>query len=259
MAATQADFDALVLRVTQLEAVVVFLRDARQGGGGGKSMLDTKSFQKSDVFSGDKTKYQNWSKKLKAMAAQVHDKGREWLDTSEKSKTALDWELIQGDEVMYKFNNDLYAVLTQLLEGEAMALLAACEIDGDEDGEGAGCNALEAWRQLKRYYDPENESRNLVDLTDVLSQKECRTIIEAKHKLIVWEEQVKKVSKESRDVLHDKIKRSIILSMLPKTERISIERQATSTHMKDFVSIRDDIIRLADIGDQAQVHEEGPW
>ena len=40
-------------------------------------MLDTKSFQKSDVFSGDKTKYQNWSKKLKAMAAEVYDKGRQ--------------------------------------------------------------------------------------------------------------------------------------------------------------------------------------
>ena len=39
-------------------------------------------------------------------------------------------------------------------------------------------------------------------------------------------------------VLHDKIKRFIILAMLPKAEGISIERKATNTHVNDFMPMQ---------------------
>jgi len=121
-------------------------------------MVDTKAFQKTEVFDGsDRMKYRPWAKKIVGMAS-VHPKGKQILRRCETSKRCITWDDVVSVQEFKDFNDDLCQVLTHLLSGEAASIFNAQEVD---DGE---TNALEAWRIMHSTLDPQNESRNLVDL-----------------------------------------------------------------------------------------------
>ena len=70
---------------------------------------------------------------------------------------------------------------------------------------------------------------------------------DARHELVLWEEKLKRLNTDAKKAMSDQIKRSVVLNMMPRAERISIERAATPTHLNDYLSMRAELIRLADI------------
>ena len=242
--ATDADLEDAKARILELEATVKALQ-LNAGPKKGVSMLDSKEFQKAEIFDGSKAKYITWAKRVKTML-RIHPDGKKRLDFVEKvvGQVGQPWAEVEGNVNLKAFNDDLHSVLVHLTEGEAASLVSAQEMGNGE------CNAIEAWRQIKLYCDPTNEGRDLVDLTTALKVKESKTLLEARQQLLNWEDNFKRMSSEAQKSFSDNILRSIFLNMMPKADRVSIERAATATHFHTSLSIKAELIRLADIDSQ---------
>ena len=205
------------------------------------SMEEAKAFQKLETFDGTtKTAFIPFAKKIRSLS-KVHHRGVEHLNKAQKSPDPVTWSDINETAEAKIFNDDLNSVLLYSLKGEAAAILATQE---EENGM---VNAMEAWRQLYKNYHIQNESHDLVDITEILEVKESKTLEETRHNITIWESNLQKMSHEARSNISEAVRRSVLLKMTPKADRISIERSAVGGRMRTYAEVREQINRLADI------------
>ena len=135
-----------------------------------KNLIDTETMVKPQKFNGQDDDFRNWSVKFIGFISRVWQEAKtvlEWAgenkgvihkeDLTAKWISELDKEM-QFDGI-YEFNRQLYTILLDLTEGEALDVVTLPE----------GANGIESWRRLVRRFDPATAVRSQNVMLQILN------------------------------------------------------------------------------------------
>ena len=128
-ALTPADINAIIeLAVKSARA------EGKAGGkGGGSDRLDERYFRRVEKFTGEERGWREWSFSFRTAVGMGSVKARNALELLEKTVDDIEGNMVDLDmeaEECEKLGAELYAILTQLVTGEAMTILRGVGGDG---------------------------------------------------------------------------------------------------------------------------------
>ena len=112
---------------------------------------------------------------------------------------------LTGDSDIEVFNDQLYAALAALLDGEALDILM-------NTTEG---NGLEAWRKIAKRFDLKTKGRIRGNLMQLLAPQQW-SINELSSRIEQWEESVRRHKGKARKPVDEDIRVASLTSMCPK-------------------------------------------
>jgi hypothetical protein len=215
-------------------------RDDTGGGarGGGGGHLDERHFRRVEKLTGP-----NWKEfafQFKTAAGAANGKVRDVLDDIAKAGKDPDFDLIFNDSLdtwvgddVKKLGAELYAVLSSMVSGDAMAV-----VRGVASGDG-----WDAWSRLFNRFDPRTPAKALMAMMAVMQPKKVKDVRDLANAMQDWEVKVKNLKVEHDIGLDGRIKIALMTSFLPSDLQDHIF-QMTDTKM-DFESMKDRIMTLA--------------
>lgn len=218
----------------------------RNALGQGRSVVDSKAVGKPSPFSGEESKFRQFSQKFVAFMSGIWPMARKVMRWAEEQSDPIDdydaemeWITNSASEAetfteVRPFSGQLHAALIGLVEGEGFDLVA-----GVEDGCG-----LEAWRKLTRRYDPQVAGRSKNMLKHVLNPPQCKA-----HEMLAgmeqWEQLCRRyTSRKGPDgrprVIPDDILMGIVQEMGPM--ELKTHLYLNSSRFKSYIDMRTEIV-----------------
>ena len=109
------------------------------------------------------------------------------------------------DHVTEAISGELYNLLCQYCRGPAQSILRSVE----------DCCGLTAWQKLHRVYNPMTVARTIQALGDVTRPPRVTDMSLAEAAINKWEEMLKKVDRDYKQVIGDKMRIVILANFVP--------------------------------------------
>ena len=159
---------------------------------------------KPDGFSGDMTKWDDWSFKLKrSINTMNRDVCR--LMTIWESREE---EINEAENTSREFRQrsaELYDILCERCDGEALMIVRQV---GDMEG-------IKAWQKLFHRYNPRTMARGLRMLSEVVNPQKAKSLTEVETLVSKWEDKVKRLEAQFQETVSDKMRMAIFTNMMP--------------------------------------------
>ena len=206
-----------------------------------KKFMDSKSFVRIPIFSGEDGKWKEWNFNFLVLIRSECGEAFEYLKEAEKRAGALsvedlrelkaDVSVVDGEE-WEQLSNEIFGQLCLLTSGEANVLVRSAVEQ----------NGFAAWKKLLDRYDGKSPVRMLKKLPDIIRRPEVKNIKMMPTVLENWEIKVKEWESEYGEVISEKIKVALIIGMAPKEFQDEVYR----LDEKDpkYKDIRDRFIRI---------------
>ena len=228
------------------------------------TLIDKRGVAKPDKFGSKDEGFLQWKIQTESFILSVFPELEEpltWSEEHETSITKADVEAEFGSstagevEEIHEKSAQVYAVLQNLLEGEAFTIVHNCPKG----------NGMEAWRKINKRYDPATGSRKGSLLRHILSPAKSK-LEDLAGNLEVWLDLIaryenRKDASGSRVQLQDEIKIAVLEQICP-TE---LERhlQMSKARLKTFEDHREEIMSFLEtrLGSKMKIedHCECEW
>ena len=180
----------------------------RGGGGGGRRCLDVRNIA-DKKFNGKMEDWTDWAfvfrRSIKANCLGAYEMMVK-MEKSDPTAGAVDDLGDLGIEEE-KYSAELYDVLCQLCEGDAMSIMKNV---GD-------CSGARAWQRLWRKYNPKTMARRISMLTEVTNPVKITDVKEVEKAINSWEEKYTKLHNEFGETLSDSMKIAVVLNIMPRS------------------------------------------
>jgi hypothetical protein len=218
--------------MTRLQASVIADREAKKEK---VQFVDIKGIGKPTVFNSDMKTWSSWSFKLgnflEGLTTGIKE-ALEYCQDQEEVLGDLDRDEIAGcmdDGTDIKnVSRQLYAVLAQLCEGEALDLVQATK---DNDG-------FEAWRVVSRRFDPQGAGRRR-NILGTLIQPGAVDVKELNSHIAKWEERLRVYERRAGKAMQEDIKTEVLVSMTKGVLKDHLVLNANK--LKTYASVREEI------------------
>ena len=171
--------------------------------------LDERYFRRCDKLTG--ANWKEFSFQFKTAVGAASPKMRLILEEVAGAGKDNDWDLFfhtkndWTDEEATKGGQEIYAVLSSLVSGDAMTV-----VRGITNG-----NGWEAWSRLHSRFDPKTPAKALMMMMGVFQTKKVKDSRELPSVIQDWEVKVKNLEVERSIALDPKIKAALLASFLP--------------------------------------------
>ncbi len=206
-------------------------------------ILDEKYFRRMDKFGGKPELWNEWFFNFSTAIGQVGDKAlwdaiEQVVKKDFNNLDVVSMESLVGKDYYDKYSGELFSVLVGLTEGEANSVVrGVCTLTGER----CGFTAIKA---LGERFNPKTPARFLMQLMDILKPgvvKDARGLA----KLVEdWEGKISKWEREWEELLSEKVKVALFLTMIPQDFQDVIFQNATSPDFK-YKEIRDKVMCVA--------------
>jgi hypothetical protein len=199
------------------------------------TFVDVKGIGKPSSFASDSKQFSAWRFKLGNFLEGIMSGMREALEWAQDQDIMIESDKLEQVEVIIPPGADakdagrqLYAVLAQLCEGEALDLVQNVE----------SANGWEAWRVLAKRFDPQGAGRRR-NVMSQLIQPGSYDVRELNSAMNKWEEKVRLYEKRSGTKLPEDMKSAILTEMTKGSLKEHLILNAAK--LKDYDSVREDI------------------
>ena len=110
-------------------------------------------------------------------------------------------------------------------------------------------NGGEAWRLLNLQFDPKTDARLTSLVLGIIGHKIKGKDVHAY--LVLWEAQVLALARDHQEVLNEKIKRALLMNILPTTIQTRIMEHLD--RLKTYKEVRDKIVSLCHTNDDTDI------
>ena len=172
-----------------------------EGRGDGK--IVGKHFR-SDVFTGEQTKWDDWSFAFKRCVRSMSPETFKAMIEGETNVDAIS-EDVELTAEMERRSAELYDVLCQYCTGEALMIVRSVD---DMQG-------ISAWQKLFQKYNPKTMARGLRVLVEVVNPPKAKGIHDVELAVAKWEEKSKILATQFGEKLSDRMKMGILTSIMP--------------------------------------------
>jgi len=176
-------------------------------------LVDTKAIGKPQRFSGKPEHWDEWSWKFESYCSLLGME--EVMRTAGDHEVEIDVSTLRPD--VQALIKTLYHVMVQLLDGRASRILRAVPRG----------NGAEAWRQLKREYQPQIAQRKLAMLASImspdLSGPAPHTDEVFEDRLCAWEKQISDYESQTGKTVDDDLKIAVLLKAAPGALRAHLQ------------------------------------
>jgi hypothetical protein len=192
-----------------MQALIAAMEKKESGGAGGRSRKTLEIRNVADKkFNGNMEDWTDWSfvfrRSIKANSVGAYEMMVK-MEMSDPKAGPVD-EL--GDLTVEedKYSAELYDILCQVCEGDAMSILKNV----------MDCSGARAWQRLWRKYNPKTMARRIVMLTEVTGPARIADVKEVEKAINSWEVKYTKLHNEFNENLSDPMKIAIVLNMMPR-------------------------------------------
>jgi hypothetical protein len=161
---------------------------------------------RSDVFSGEATKFDEWSFSFKRGIRSQNCSVFMKMNESEQRKDDVH-EVTELPKELESRSAELYDILCQYCNGEALMIVRSV----------ADMEGFAAWQRLYKKYNPRIMARGLRLLTEVVNPTAAKDLAEVENAIVRWEEKVKMLQNQFEENVSPFIKIAILTNMLPST------------------------------------------
>ena len=197
--------------------------------------VDVKGIGKPVSFQSDVKAWPNWSFKLGNFLEGIVSGIKSALEIVQDHDDPLTDEQLEGVQGCFEQDSDLkdisrqlYAVLAQLCEGEALDLVQSTS---NNDG-------FEAWRVISRRFDPQGAGRRRNVMAGLIQPGSFDT--GQLHSAIAkWEERVRVYERRAGHSLQDDVKASVLVEMTKGALKDHLLLNAKS--LKTYIQVREEI------------------
>ena len=176
----------------------------------GLDFLDQKVVRAPPQFSGDKTKWKHFNRKLLSFVGGLSVPLKEMMKVVPTLKKPLNHAELGMSAEQIALDSKLYTMLSSLLEDDAMDVL--CNVD---EGEG-----LEVYRLLARHCDPKARVTHRVRLIKVMEPEAEVLTGSYFSRLQKWEQVVKEYQRTAGKIVDDDMKMSVLHYKLAPQELV---------------------------------------
>ena len=180
-------------------------------------------------FSGREDEWHDWSLKFGAIAATLSDHVSVWMSGALQHTAEITWDQA-GEASALIFARQMYTFVIHLCEGRALAI-----VRGAPDH-----NGLEAWRQLRKWYQPKTRSSCLALLNEILG-RDLGTKEQFLQRMKDWENATLEYNRTASAPLQEEVLVAVLISRSPKEVRTYLHVQvregtAKLSHVRQLLS-----------------------
>ena len=220
------------------------------------SLIDVKGLGRLKEFTGKEEDFQQWSKKTEAFFAGLIKESEMMLgwaveQLTEITTTAIDLDFLSTDMNEGRGVQNLEFVLQQmhimlmdLTSGEANDIVA-----------NSRKNPLEAWRRLRKRYDPTAGGRKRNLLRTIISPGRC-SLLELQAGIERWESCVSRYEKKMKDKLDDEIKLAGLQAPVP--EELEKHLMLNSNRLRTFEDARLEVVTYVEAKFSLRIRDSKP-
>ena len=221
--------------MTRLQQTIITERESNKKR---VQLVDVKGIGKPSVYNSDMKSWSSWSFKLQNFMEGVVSGIKEALDyVQDQEETLTQDNMDEIQEIFTTANEDadlkmigrqLYTVLAQLMDGEALDLVQSTK---DNDG-------FEAWRVVSRRFDPQGAGRRR-NILGVLIQPGAVDAPQLNSHIAKWEERLRVYERRAGQPMQEDIKAQVLVSMTKGALKDHLTLNANK--MKTYLSVREEI------------------
>ncbi len=183
-------------------------------GGRSQGLIDAKTFDPK-IFSGkDDENIKNWAKRVRAYCNARKRGFRTILEWAEQQNTPIDdadLTSLQWEPAL-ESDGEFYEYLSMVTTDEALLLVEKFKNHG-----------FEAWRQLHRRFNPTGGRFEVSRMNNLLSRKQCKTLVEVPAAVDVLERDFANYEARSQHAFPAEWKIPLLLQLLPDKAREELE------------------------------------
>ena len=191
-------------------------------------LVDTRILGRPESFSGETTKYPDWSFKLKSYMGAVDQRYQILMNQAESSSVAVLNVAMNPDEA--QLSTQLYYVLVMLTSGPA---LDKCHNAGVNEG-------FEAWRSFAQEYEPKLKSRTVGTLMQVLSFRFDGNVAS---RLDAFERTIHDYEAQSGETVSDDTKVGVVMLGMADS-RVKEHLIRNSGRLSTWTAMKDEILEV---------------
>ena len=161
-------------------------------------------FIKADPFSGDASKWDDWSFKLKRSVNTMNKDMCRLMTVWESMEDEIDEENHMSRDFQQR-SAELYDILCERCDGEALMIIRQVN-----DMEG-----VRAWQKLFHRYNPRTMARGLRMLSEVVNPPRAKSLADVETLVSKWEDRVKRLEAQFGETVSDKMRMAIFTNIMP--------------------------------------------
>ena len=202
------------------------------------ALVNSKEFA-GGKFSGAKgEEFRGWAKKVKVFANGHREGFKKLLEIIEKDEDApVDQRLLKDLNLNWEYAVTAAAKLADFLQ-------TYCQADALRIVEACPENGLEAWRLLKKRYDPASGKFELGRMNRMLSRKQCKELSDLPAAIDVLEKDIRGYESSMGAAFPVEWKMPLLLQILPEIYKHELEAKYTMGE-RDFDRMCENISRFA--------------
>ena len=161
-------------------------------------------FIKADSFSGDASKWDDWSFKFKRSVNTMNRDMCRLMTVWESREDEIDEEQHMSRDFQQR-SAELYDILCERCDGEALMIIRQVN-----DMEG-----VRAWQKLFNRYNPRTMARGLRLLSEAVNPPRAKSLADVETLVSRWEDRVKRLETQFQETISDKMRMAIFTNIMP--------------------------------------------
>ena len=194
--------------------------------------IDERYYRKIIQFSGENWK--DWCFQFKSATRGSSNVAYKLLNWSEKETTKIeDYSDFEHFDQAEKLSNELFNIISTMVQGEALQVLHNCDYNG-----------AEAWRRLSRRYSPSTPLRAMQLMLQVVNPGKAKNVKEIPGIVDKWETRVLALERDFKENVGSRMKAAILISILPNDIQDALIQHADK--YEEYQPTKEKILSIVD-------------
>ena len=182
--------------------------------------INEKYYKRVESFSGEQV-WRDWAFQFKSATKTANEAAYRLIETAEKEEKEID-DVLSLSEAERSLSAGISNILGTLVKGEHLQMLHT-----------SGYSGLEVWRKLSKRYSPTTSMRSMQLMMAAINPGKAKGLEEVATHIDRWEAKVLALSRDFNELLSEKMRAAILISMLPPDLQQALIQQADKIDYKN--------------------------
>ena len=203
----RCDFLAAMMQQQQT-AIEAMMNNERGRPAAQAQGINEKYYKRVESFTGQQS-WRDWSFQFKSATNTANEAAYHLIETAEVEEKGIDDALSLTVE-MRSLSSGIFNILGTLVKGEPLQMLHT-----------SGSSGFEAWRKLSKRYSSSTPMRGMQLMMAAINPGKAKGLEEVLIHIDRWEAKVLALSRDFNELLSEKMRAAILISMLPPDLQMS--------------------------------------
>ena len=184
-------------------------------------VVDTRILGRPERFDGEDANWYDFKFEFENYMGAVNNTVVEMMEVAAKQQDAIPMDVMTSEQKAV--SQQLFYVMAMLVRGTARRVVRKIKLK----------NGMEAWRQLVRRYEVEDEGRFTGMFQSILDLELPKKLEEIEEAIMDWEQEIKDYEEQTNQTVADHLMRGILQKQLPEELKLQVQLQSSILNTYD--------------------------